>query len=129
MPITYQIDKARKLVRTKCVGDVTFNEVMEHFQALCRDPDCPQRLDVLLDLSELNAIPDPQQIREVSNTIGDIRDRVEFNACAIVARSDVLFGMARMFASLAENQFHATNVFRTVDQGEMWLISHKAKTA
>ena len=48
MPVTYKIDKADGIIRTKCTGPVTIGEVIEHFHALERDPDCPSRLDVLL---------------------------------------------------------------------------------
>jgi hypothetical protein len=122
MPVVYEIDKARGLIRTRCLGHVTFEEVIGHFPTLAQDPECPPRLDVLLDLSEMTSLPDAPKLREVSAEIGKVRDRVRFGACAIVAPRDVLFGMLRMFEVYAEERFDATRVFREVAEAEAWLL-------
>ncbi len=48
MPVTYEIDRARQLIHTRCVGAVVLDEVRRHFADLTLDPQCPERLDVLL---------------------------------------------------------------------------------
>ena len=55
VPVVYQISKG--LIRTRCYGPVTLPEVAEHFRELERDPDCPPRLDVLLDLRDITSLP------------------------------------------------------------------------
>ena len=62
MPITYEIDPARRLILTRCVGHTDLREVMTHFEQLVNDPNCPPVLDVLLDLSEMTAVPDSGQL-------------------------------------------------------------------
>jgi hypothetical protein len=109
---------------------VTPEEVIEHFRSLEQDPDCPSRLDVLLDLSELTSIPNKENLRDVTHEIGRIRGKVQFGACAIVAGRDVLFGMLRMFEVFAEEQFCETRVFRSKDEAEPWLFSkHRVSSA
>jgi hypothetical protein len=125
MPVIYQIDQAKGLIRTRCVGNVTFAEVMDHFSALARDPDCPRRLNVLLDLSESASSPGSAQLAAVAQAIGRIGDRVRFDACAIVAGADVLFGMARMFEVVAGEHFSVTRAFREVGEAETWLDSQR----
>jgi len=125
MPITYEIDKARGVIRTRCVGHVVFAEVAEHFRTLFLDPACPERLDVLLDLSEMTSVPGVEQLKAVPGEIGRIRDRVRFEACAIVATSDLLFGLTRMFEVFAEEQFRTTCVFRDASEAEAWLIAQQ----
>lgn len=123
MPVTYQIDaRPPQIIHTTCSGDVTLEEVLGHFRTLRQDPACPDRLHVLLDLSDTSSLPDAGQIRTVSDTIGDIRDVVQFQLCAVVVRRDALFGMARMFAVFAEQYFRAVQVFRTTDDAEQWLL-------
>ena len=129
MPVTYQIDKANKLIRTKCTGAVTLAEVIDHFRVLEQDPNCPDQLDVLLDLSEVTSIPDRGNLQDVTREISRIRGRVQFGACAIVACTDVLFGMLRMFEVFAEECFRETSVFRTESQAETWLSQHSATPA
>jgi hypothetical protein len=45
---------------------LTFAEVVDHFRELERDPQCSERLDVLLDLSEVSSLPEATQIRDIS---------------------------------------------------------------
>jgi hypothetical protein len=100
---------------------VTLNEVLDHFRALERDSECLNRLNVLLDMSEVTSVPESEQLRDVSDQIGRIREKVQFEYCAIVALTDVLYGMARMFAVFAEEWFGEISVFRALDEAEVWL--------
>jgi len=126
MPVTYKIDHSRGLIRTKCSGAVTFEEVLDHFQVLQGDPECPACLSVLLDFSELQTTPDSAQLRTVNHAIASIRSRVQFDVCAIVATTDVMFGIGRMFEILAEKQFRVIHVFRSVTDAEAWLTSQQS---
>jgi hypothetical protein len=126
MPVTYQIDKASNIIRTKCIGLVTIEEVIDHFRVLAQDPDCPDYLDVLLDLSEATTIPTKENLREVSRVISSVEGTVQFGICAIVACTDVLYGMLRMFEVFAEKGFRETRVFRTTEGAEAWLASRRA---
>src|SRR6266404_78653 len=128
MPVTYRIDGTKGIIYTKCVGSVTFAEVLDHFGVLARDPDCPDRLDVLLDLSETSSIPETHQLRAVSDRIGTIHQRVSFDACAIIASREVLYGMSRMFEAFAEKWFHDIHVCRTLDEAETWLTLQSTLT-
>ena len=126
MPVTYHIDVARRLIHTRCVGPVTLAEVSEHCAVLIQDPMCPDRLDVLLDLSAMTTVPQSDQLRDVTSTIARIRARVKFGRCAIIAPQQAVFGMSRMFAVFAEEYFLATQVFRAVPDGALWLASPPA---
>jgi hypothetical protein len=125
MPVTYRIDKANGIIRTRCIGPVTIEEVINHFRVLARDPDCPDHLDVLLDLSEQTTIPEKENLREVACAMYKVRGRVQFGACAIVANTDVLFGMVRMFEVFAERYFRESHVFRKVREAEAWMTSKR----
>ena len=129
MPVRYEIDQTQGIIRTQCVGNVTLDEVINHFEVLERDSKCPDHLDVLLDLRETTSQPNADQLKAVSREIGRIRKSVRFDACAIVASRDALFGMARMFEVLAEDGFKATRVFRALDEAEKWLDSQRGSSA
>jgi len=126
MPVRYQIDKANGLIRTRCVGDVTVQEVVDHFQTLAQDPDCPDYLDVLLDLSKQTSLPQSDELREVTEAIRRVRDRVRFGYCAIVASTDALFGMLRMFQVFTEDLFGEAHVYRSMADAEGWLVARRA---
>ena len=120
MPITYRIERERGLIFTTCSGQVTLPQVMAHFDALQRDPECPRRLDVLLDLAGVTSLPEGPQIRAAAERVGLVQDIV-FGACAIVATREALFGMARMFEVLARGHFAAIRTFRQRKEAEEWL--------
>jgi len=125
MPVTYIIDAQEKVIRTQCVGNVTLNEVVDHFRALQQDPGCPPRLDVLLDLSTANSLPESRQLETVSHEIAKLREKVRFDLCAVIAPREALFGMMRMFEVMAQQYFRATCVFRVAAEAEAWLISQR----
>jgi hypothetical protein len=126
MPVTYLIDPQERLIRTKCAGDVTLEEVISHFHELERDPNSSQRLDVFLDLSETSSVPLTREITSVAAEIGRIKTTVRFNACAVVAPRIALFGMMRMMEVFAGAYFTSFRVFRAGEQAEEWLASQRA---
>lgn len=101
MPVTYAIDTKEALIRTRCLGDVTLAEVLEHFRTLEGDPKGSGYLDVFLDLSETTSVRLTREISAVTKEVGRIRKKVRFNVCAVVAARNALFGMLRMFEVLA----------------------------
>ena len=121
MPITYIIDNGRRQIRTTCSGPVTLEDVADHFRGLRDDPDCGGHLDVLLDVHEADSVPESKQLTVVNLHIASIRAKVKFGICAIVANRDAMFGMMRMFAVFAEENFRAIRVFRETAEAEEWL--------
>ena len=126
MPVIYKIDAEKRTVRTKCVGQVKLQEVIDHLSALAKDPECPPLLNVFLDLRETDSLPTASQISVVINQLGRVRSRIHFGACAIVTSRDALFGTMRMFEARAEEFFVATRTFRTAAEAEEWLATHQS---
>jgi hypothetical protein len=121
VPITYQIDKTPGVIRTTCTGFVTFTEVAELFRQLEQDPDCPRKLDVLLDLRETTSLPTSEQLKAVTEQIGRLREKVQFGAGAFVVGTDAFFGTVMVFEVFAARAFRTTKVFREVAEAESWL--------
>jgi CheY-like chemotaxis protein len=120
-PISYRIDASKRLIHTKFVGLVKFDEVIHHFWELERDPVCPDRLDVFLDLRETTSLPESGQLMAVNNEIARIRGKVAFGVCAIVTSGDALFAMMSVFEGLAQQYFREMRVFRVAAEAEEWL--------
>jgi hypothetical protein len=126
MPVMYKIDTKERVIRTQCIGNATFEEVVGHFRELERDPECAERLDVLLDVSEMTSLPNAIQIRALPPELKKIQKKVRFEACAIVAVRDALFGMLRMFEVMAQDYFRVIRVFREATEAEAWLVSQRS---
>ena len=127
MPVTYQIDRRAALIRTRCFGIVTLEEVRDHFRQLVKEPDLPKLLDVFLDLRDITSSPSAVDIREAGNTIARLPSTVRFGACAIVAPRDAIYGISRMFSVIVEQFFTAISAFRSASEAEVWLRAHHAQ--
>jgi hypothetical protein len=126
MPITYQIDLPRDLIRSEATDSVTPDEVAGHLRALGVDPLFQKPMDVLLDLTACTSLPNRNQLAGVAYQLSRLGGRERFVRCAIVAARTAMFGMTRMFEVLAEEQFAATHTFQTRGEAEVWLSEGKA---
>ena len=127
MPVTYQIDSTRHVIHTVCSQPLTFAQVIDHFRELSEDPACSGRLDVLLNVTAVGLLPNSSQIGAVGTALSAVRKKVELGACAIIAPSDAMFGMMRIFEVQAGDYFEATRVFRKSADAEAWLASQPAE--
>ena len=126
MPVTYLINHKARFIETRCTGEVTFDEVMNHFKQLEAEPALPERLDVLLDLEGAMTLPESGQLLEVARAVDRLKAKVQWGACAIIASGDALFGMSRMFEAFAEGSFARIAVFRRCEEAKQWLALSEA---
>jgi hypothetical protein len=126
VPVTYKIEADKRTIRTKCIGFVTLDEVIDHFRTLQQDPDCPDHLNVFLNLSEVDSLPGTSPISTVINEVKKLRGRVRFSACAILATRDALFGMMRVFEVMGEEYFRVMRTFRVANGAEAWRGSRQS---
>ena len=103
MPVTYLINHKARFIETRCTGEVTFDEVMNHFKQL-----------------------EAGQLLEVARAVDRLKAKVQWGACAIIASGDALFGMSRMFEAFAEGSFARIAVFRRCEEAKQWLALSEA---
>jgi hypothetical protein len=125
MPITYDLDRANRLIVTRCVGETDLREVIRHFEELVNLPDPPPSLDVLLDLSEMTTIPDSTQLHSAATATAKASEHIRFDHCAIVTSSEPVRGLALVWVMFAQQSFRATEVFRTFEEARGWLASSR----
>lgn len=126
MPVTYTIDAERRRIATRCGDFTTLREVLSHFDELELDPDCPRDAEVLLDLTEMTAPPNLDQMRSAAARASDAARRIRFGSCAILVGNEAMFGMARVFEAFADGSFPRISVFRSRDAAEEWLETQVA---
>lgn len=127
MPISYAIDQDLQRIHTRCVGNTTVQEVIEHFETLVNDPTRPPSLDVLLDLSEMTTIPDSGQLHLAAAATLKARLHVQFHHCAIVTASETTRGLAMVWEMFARQAFRATSVFRNTGEARAWLDASRVE--
>jgi hypothetical protein len=129
MPITYEIDPAAGMIRLRFVDDVTLAETLEVLHALRADPATPARLDMLVDLRHTPGLPQSGQLRAIVGELGRVAPKLRWGACALVASSDSVYGVSRMFAVYAESAFERVQVFRGIEEAESWLAAARSQSS
>ena len=118
MPATYEIDTERKLVLSRIWGAPSDDEILAHGERLRVDPDFRADFRQLLDMTELKEIRiSSERVRQAS------RDQFFSPGVkrAVVAHSDVAFGMARMYALSSQAEGQTIEVFRELAEATAWL--------
>jgi hypothetical protein len=121
MTIQYQIDRSIRRITTRVFGEVTIEEVLQHFDEALADSSFEPDLDVLLDLVDCKTLLGADQIRTAAEHMTADLSSLRFGRLAIVVVSDALFGMVRMFHTFSEAAFSDAQVFRDRDQALQWL--------
>jgi hypothetical protein len=118
MGMTYRIDPERRLVLTRAWGVLTARQLADVMSRILLDPRFDPTYRSLGDLSEVTDIliepMDAAQTAASPIFAHGVRR-------AIVAPSDVAFGMARMFATFAERSGQEVQIFREMQLAEEWL--------
>ena len=118
MPTAFEIDVARRLVVCRCWGVLTSEELVAHYRALSSDPAFDPTFSQLADLREVTAY-DVDTHALASQTL--VATFAPSARRALVASSDVGFGLSRMYGSYAQSAAHNLEVFRAIDEAERWL--------
>ena len=120
MPISFSIDHKHKRIYSKATGVVTFGDLYGHMNA-----------DVTAEVASYGEIFDCTGAT-TNVTAADVRMLVMHRAeiarlqppgpVAIVAETDLFFGLFRIFEMLTED-LRPINVFRDTLAAELWLDS------
>ncbi len=118
MPVTYRIDKSRRIVFTTAYGRVEEAEVLAHQDKLRRDPDFDPSFAQLFDTHGVTSV-------QVSTAaIRRLAQRNPFGAGArraFIMPTDELYGLGRMFQILTEDSGHEVHIFRDEALARSWL--------
>ncbi len=120
MPTSYTIDVDQQLTKTRAWGELTNENLRDHYGRLVVDPRFSPGMRQLSNLDEVMAF------RLTGWMIAEAASWPVFDAGvrrAIVARSDIAFGLARMFSLNAERVGQNVRVFRAEWEAKAWLDS------
>ncbi|HKW15022.1 MAG TPA: hypothetical protein VJS69_11100 [Candidatus Krumholzibacteria bacterium] len=132
MPITYEIDHDRKLVRARITGTLTRDDAFQYQQHVWALPEV-RGYNQLIDASDMGHVdipfPSADAMRELSSLAASMDDPTLKTRFAIVATSAFAYGLARMYATyraLDPRSTRAVSVFRSVDDATKWLESDES---
>ena len=122
MPVTYKLKG--DLLKMELVGENVPDDVIATFEKAVNDPLCPNPVSLLVDVRqsqtlELQPVP---EIRRVAEYLGPFRARIGGRA-AVVASSDVHFGLSRLGSVYSETVGVEVQVFRDLESAVNWLAT------
>ena len=122
MPITYSIDHERGVVLTTASGVLTDDELLHHKRKMTSDPNFKPGLVGLSDIREIAELAvTTEGIRSLVKQDALDAERLKGFKLAIVASDDVVFGMARMYQTMTQDNVFNVRIFRDLDEAKKWL--------
>ena len=118
MSMSYTIDPARRLVRTRAWGVLSTTDLQDSSSRLMADARFEPRYRSLVDLREVTGVSADMEALAQTAAVPLFAEGVQR---AIVASSDVAFGIARMYATFAERTGGDVRVFRELEHASDWL--------
>jgi hypothetical protein len=128
MSITFRVDHGRRRILASGEGRLTYEEVCDYNEAVR-----PLHLvgyDILFDAAAVVATITPDEVRKLVARAQQVPAApAPWGLTAIVAKEPVVFGLSRMYATLAESAGPKVGVFYTLAEAEEWLGSQAASGA
>ena len=118
MPSAYVIDSSRRLVLSRSWGVVTGEEMLSLIQAAVTDPHFHPDFSQLVDMravSEVEVTTDFVRLFVAKSNLGAASRR------ALVAGSDVVYGMARIYGTLLDGRPGEFRIFHDLQLALEWL--------
>ncbi len=124
MSVTMQIDQTAGVIISVIEGDASGEDVLSAMDEVQTHANYRPNMSALWDLTGANLVGGKtDQLRSVVDGIAKRRDKrgVGYRV-AIVAPSDVAFGISRQYEAYADRLPFSLRVFRDREEGWRWLL-------
>jgi hypothetical protein len=119
--VRYEIDEERGLALVVYEGEVSAQQLAQVSEALLRDPGYQHVTRQLADLRRCTGLPVlAEELRDLAQHVA-ASDRRPGVRLAVVAPTDVMFGMARLYSAHREPSTMEVAVFRDLTEAHAWL--------
>jgi hypothetical protein len=123
--MTYKIDPARRVVFTAVFDDLTEQDVKDHQERLQHDPQFNHDYSELIDATGLKTV----RLTSLStDRLVKSRPFGKSARCAVIAESDLAYGISRMIEVHCEAQGVPFRGFRKRPEAEAWLFRNPEDT-
>lgn len=120
MPVRWSIDE--DLVQLDLEGHYAPTDIIDAFLSALSDRRCPEQIHLLLDTTQSESLKErtPREVRHVAQYLGPYRKRIR-GRCAVVAETDLQFGLSRMGSAYSDSVGVDARVFRSRAEALDWL--------
>jgi hypothetical protein len=133
VPITYKIDHERKTVFARGLGVLTDEDVFGYQREVWSREDT-RGYNELMDMRDVEqiALPSMDRVRDLANLSAEMDPGENVSKFAIVAGSDLAFGLGRMYEAyrgMNPKSSKEVKVFRSPEDALRWLEEESAGKA
>ena len=122
MPLSHRVLEDGLLVVSDASGDLGDDELLDYMQRLDADESIRPTARSLVDFSSLDSCEvGSETVRAAARIAEEWYTPAKSYRVAVVAPSDVAYGLARMYATLADGNASAVRTFRTREDALRWL--------
>jgi hypothetical protein len=121
MPISYRIDADLGVVYVHVSGHLSPPEQSRHLKSLIADPGFRTGLHYLVDCRDGDESNTSEEVRMMADTVQREGSRFAGSRCALVVRTDVQYGLTRVFSAFMGDLPIEFQTFRKLDDACRWL--------
>jgi len=128
MSVEYTYDEEHNIIYTRFFGLVIDKDLKDQAETVAADPRIKPGARELVDLADVEEVQGSSNSLETNIRIDRAHsEKLAGMRTAIVAVTDLMFGFARMYQTLAELQGSplTVEVFRTAGEAREWLGLHE----
>src|SRR5262245_40949323 len=122
MALTYTIDAAQKNIRVIATGELSPEELVDLHHRFAGSPEVRPDFSILLDLRQARGEGFTTEGVRTLAALAALPTRLDpASRRAVVVRSDLGFGVARMYGLRRGDRITAFEVFRDLEEAERWI--------
>lgn len=123
MPISYRFHTDRNLLVTRYRGTVTDDEFVATYREIYEHPDAKPGLSELVDLRDVSSVQtSARAMRLVTGLVQQFHgEAAEQMRTAVLASTDLEFGLSRMYQAIAAETPEHVEAFRDGAEALAWL--------
>lgn len=119
MAISYRIIDG--IVFTDMEASFSLDDVRVYLAAVMTDPSYRNGMPSLVDCRRVTALLSPEELRVIAADIGKLTTAPVSGRCAVLASSDVVFGLLRMYEVYSDGAPVEVRAFRDQNEAMAWL--------
>lgn len=123
MEFSVTVDPEKKIARIKASGDAIVADIQSYNFYLINDPKWFPGINILVDHRDLITTHlSFGEIRSISKSVADVAKKLGNGRLALVVRTMMGYGLARMWQILTTDISHLNiKVFRSIEHAEKWI--------
>jgi hypothetical protein len=124
LSISYRFEGG--ILRTTIEGETGFEDVKRYLDTLLADPGFTPGMPGLIDCRKVKSL---FSIKDLRRTAADTSNRPEMRVpgrAAVLASSNLIYGLLRMYEVFSEGQATKIRVFRQPEEAMAWLLSEQS---